>query len=111
MSSSSLTYHFTQRDADKLKRLLRRKAANEDIKEALQRLDRLTQDEVRSVASQALGFVTREQTHSTFDPMSTEYPSLDVPEDTSSTHVSDTKAVPCLTNSSARNLTQYGKRP
>ena len=110
MSSSSLTSHFTQRDADKLKRLLRRKAADEDIKEALHRLDRLTQDEVRNVASQALGVVSREQTHSTFDPMSPEYPPLDVPEDTS-THVSDTKAVPCLTNSSARNLTQYSKRP
>ena len=85
MSSSSLTYHFTQRNADKPERLLRGKAADEDIKKALQRLDRLTQDEFRNVAFQALGVVSGEQTHSIFNPMSTasEYPSLDVPEDTS----------------------------
>jgi hypothetical protein len=37
--------------------LLGRKAADEDIKEALQRLDRLTQDELRNVAAQTLGVV------------------------------------------------------
>ena len=35
--------------------LLGRKAADKDIKEALQRLDRLTQDELRNVAAQTLG--------------------------------------------------------
>ena len=47
----------TQLDADKLKSLLRSKAADEDIKGALQRLDRLTQDELRNVAAQTLGVV------------------------------------------------------
>ena len=37
--------------------ILGRKAADEDIKEALQRLDRLTQDELRNVAAQTLGVV------------------------------------------------------
>jgi len=49
-----LTCYRTQLDADKLKSLLRGKAADEDIKEALQRLDRLTQDELRNVAAQTL---------------------------------------------------------
>ena len=52
-----LTCYRTQLDADKLKSLLRGKAADEDIKEALQRLDRLTQDELRNVAAQTLGVV------------------------------------------------------
>ena len=34
-----------------------RKAADKDIKEALQRLDRLTQDELRNVAAQIFGVV------------------------------------------------------
>lgn len=63
-SSSLITCHLTQRDADKLKNLLRGKAADEDIKEALQRLDRLTQDELRNVAAQTLGVVSGEQSHS-----------------------------------------------
>ena len=65
MSSSSLTNYLTQRNVDKLKGFLRGKAAEEDIKEALQRLDRLTQDVPRNVASQGLGVVSGEQTHST----------------------------------------------
>ena len=64
MSSSLLTGYLTQRNAEKLKSLLRGKAADEDIKEALQRLDRLTQDELRNVAAQTLGVVSSEQTYS-----------------------------------------------
>ena len=77
MGSSSLTCYLTQGDVDKLKSLLRGKAADEDIKEALQRLDRLTQDELRNVAAQTLGVVSGKKTHSAC-PTSTEYPSLDV---------------------------------
>jgi len=72
VSLSSLACYLTQRDADKLKSLLRGKAADEDIKEALYRLDRLTQDELRNVAAQTLGVVSGEQTHSTCNPTSTE---------------------------------------
>ena len=57
--------YFTHCDADKLKSLLRGKAADEDIKEALRRLDRLTQDELRSVTAQTLGIVSGKQTQST----------------------------------------------
>ena len=60
MSSPSLMCHLTQLNIDKLKRLLRGKAADEDIKEALQRLDRLTQDELRNVAAQTLSVVNGE---------------------------------------------------
>ena len=55
----------------------------ESIRSWLSPPNRLTQDEVSTVASQALGVVSGEQTHSIFNPMSTEYPSVDVPEDTS----------------------------
>ena len=61
MSSSSLMCYPTQRDADKVKGILRGKAADDDIKEALQRLDRLTQDELRNVAAQTLSVVSGEQ--------------------------------------------------
>ena len=54
---SPLICYLTQPDADKLLDFLGRKAADEDIKGALQRLDRLTQDELRNVAAQALGVV------------------------------------------------------
>ena len=77
MSSSSLTCQPTYRDTDKLKSLLRGKAADEDIGGALQRLDRLTQDELKDVAAQALGVVSGEQTPTASNPTSTEYPSLD----------------------------------
>ena len=71
--SGMLPYSYlTQRDADKLKSLLRGKAADEDIKEALYRLDRLTQDELRNVAAQTLGVVSGEQTRSNCNPTSTE---------------------------------------
>ena len=75
MSSSSLTCYLTQRDADKLWSFLRGnlKAADEDIKEALQRLDRLTQDELRNVAAHSLGVVSGEQTHYVCNPTSTEH--------------------------------------
>ena len=63
MSSTSPTCYLTQHGADKIKSLLRGKAADEDIKEALQRLDRLTQDELRNVAAQTLGVVSGEETH------------------------------------------------
>ena len=56
--------YLTQCDAGKLTSLLRSKAADEDIKEALQKLDRLTQDELRNVAAQTLGVVIGEQTYS-----------------------------------------------
>ena len=75
---SLLTGYLTQHNADKLKSLLRGKAADEDIKEALQRLDRLTQDELRNVAAQTLGVVTSEQTHSACNQTCTEHPFLDV---------------------------------
>jgi len=78
VSSSLLTSCLTQRVADKLRCLLRGKAADEEIKEALQRLDRLTQDKLRNVAAQTLGVVSSEQMHSAFYMMSTEYPFLDV---------------------------------
>jgi len=78
VSLSSLAYRLTQRDADKLKNLLRGKAVDEDIKGALQRLDRLTQDELRNVATQTLGVVSGEQKHSACNPTPTEYHSLDV---------------------------------
>jgi hypothetical protein len=58
--------------------LLRGKATDEDIKEALQKLDRLTQDELRSVAAETLGAVSSEQIHSASNPTSTEYPPPDV---------------------------------
>ena len=83
MSSSSLMCYLTQRVADKLKSRLRGKATDEDIKEALQRLDRLTRDEFRNVAAQTPGVVSGEQTDSTCNPTSIEYPPLDVREDTS----------------------------
>ena len=83
MCSSSLTCYLTQRDADKVKRLWGGKAADEDIQKALQKLDRLTQDELRNVAAQTLGVVSSEQTHYACNPTSTECPSLDVREDTS----------------------------
>ena len=70
--------HLTQRDADKLKSLLRGKAADEDIKEALHRLDRLTQDELRNAAAQTLIIVSGGKMHSACNPTSTEYPFLDV---------------------------------
>ena len=70
MCSSSLTCYLTQRDADKLWNFLRGKAADEDIKSALERLDRLTQDELRNVAAQILGVVSGEKTHSACDPTS-----------------------------------------
>ena len=57
MSSLLLACYRTQLDADKLKSLLRGKVVDEDIKEALQRLDRLTQDELQNVAAQTLGVV------------------------------------------------------
>jgi len=78
VSLSLLTCYLTQRNAEKLKSLLRGKAADEDIKEALQRLDRLTQDELRNVAAQTLGVVSGEQTHSACNPTCTEYPFVDV---------------------------------
>ena len=78
MSSSSLTCYLTQHDADKVKSLLGGKAADEDIREALQKLDRLTQDELRNVAAQTLGVVSGEQALSACNPTSTEYHSLDV---------------------------------
>ena len=65
-----LTCFLTQRDADRVKRLLRGKAVDEDIKEALQRLDRLTQDELRNVAAQILGVVSGEKTLSACNPTS-----------------------------------------
>ena len=71
MSLSLLTGYLTQYDADKLKNLLRGKAADEDIKEALQKLDRLTQDELRSVAAETLGAVSSEQMHSASNPTPT----------------------------------------
>ena len=85
MRSSSLTCYLTQCNADKLKGLLRGKTADEDIREALQRLDRLTQEsnELRNDAPQDPGVVSGEQTHSNLNPTSTEYPSLGVPEDIS----------------------------
>jgi hypothetical protein len=70
--------YLIQSDTDKLKNLLRGKAADEDIKKALQRLDRLTQDEIRNVAAQTLDVVSGEKTHSAHIPTSTEYPSPDV---------------------------------
>ena len=82
MSSSSLTCYLTQHDTDKLKNLLRGKPADGDIKEALQRLDRLTDYELKNVAAQTLGVVSGEQTHAC-NPTSIKYPSLDVREDTS----------------------------
>ena len=54
--------------AGKLKSLLRGKAADEDIMEALKRLDRLTQDELRNVAAQTLGVVSGEQMHFACNP-------------------------------------------
>jgi len=78
VNSSSLTCYLTHRDADKVMGLLGGKAADGDIKEALQKLDRLTQDELRNVAAQTLGVVSGEQTLSTCNPTSAEYPSLDV---------------------------------
>ena len=79
VSSSSLMCYLTpQRDTDKLKNILRGKAADEDIRDALQRLDRLTQHELRNVAAQTLGAVSGEQTHSVCNLTSTEYHSLDV---------------------------------
>ena len=85
MSSSLLTGYLTQRNAEKLKSLLRGKAADEDIKEALQRLDRLTQDELRNVAAQTLGLVSGEKMHSACNPTPTEYLSLDVQASVDST--------------------------
>ena len=75
MSSFSLTCYLTQLPAEKLKRLLTGKAADEDIKEALQRLNKLTQDELRNAAAQTLGVVSGEQTHSACacNPTSTKY--------------------------------------
>ena len=103
MRSSSLTCYLTQRDADKLKRLLTGKAADEDIKEALQRLNKLTQDELRTVAAQTLGVVSGEQTHTPRNPTCTKYPSLVVKasvdrirEDTG-TFCRRQRALPCLT--------------
>ena len=62
---------LTQRHgADKVRRLLRGKAADKDIKSALERLDRLTQDELRNVAAQILGVVSGEKTQSACDPTS-----------------------------------------
>ena len=68
MGLFSLTCYLTQRDADKLKNLLRGKAADEDIKEALQKLDRLMQDELRNVAAETLGAASSEKTHSACSP-------------------------------------------
>jgi len=103
VSSSSLMCYLTERDADKLMRFLSGKAADEDIKEALQRLDGLTQDELRTVAAQTLGVVSGEQTHSASNPTCTKYPSLVVKasvdcirEDTS-TFCRRQRALPCLT--------------
>ena len=62
-----------------------RKAADGDIKEALQRLDRLTQDELRNVAAQTLGLVGGEQMHSACNPTSPKYISLDVQASVDST--------------------------
>ena len=102
MGSSSLMCYLTQRDTDKLKNLLG-KAADEDIKKALQRLDRLTGDELRNVAAQTLSVVNGEQTHSPCNPTSTKYRSLvvkasvdRVQEDTS-TLCRRQRALPCLT--------------
>ena len=87
--------YLTQCDTEQLRNFWGRKAEDEDIREALQRLDQLTQDELRNVAAQTLGIVSGEQTRSVCNPTSTEYPSLDVQapvqsvrEDTSSTFVS-----------------------
>ena len=85
MSLSSLMCCLTQRDADKLKGFLRGKMADEDIKEALRRLDRLTQDELRNVAAQTLGVVSSEQTISACNPTSTEYSLLAVQASVDST--------------------------
>ena len=68
--------YLTERDADKLKRLLSGKAADEDIKGALRRLDQLTQDELRTVAAQTLGVVSGEQAYSACNPTCTKSPSL-----------------------------------
>jgi len=81
--SSSPTCYLTQRDADKLKRLLTGKAADEDIKEALQRLNKLTQYEHENAVAQILGDISGEQTHSACNPTSIECPSLGVRGDIS----------------------------
>jgi len=96
VSSSSPMCCLTERDADKLKSLLRGKASDEDIKEALQKLDRLTQDELKNVTAETLGVVSGEQTHATCNPTSTEYASLDVREDTS-TFCRRQQGASCLT--------------
>ena len=98
MSSFSLTCYLTEHDADKLVNRLRGKVADEDIKEALKRLDRLTQDELRNVAAQTFGVVSSEQTHSACNLTSTECPFLDVQASVDSTFVSDNKVPLSLTN-------------
>jgi len=60
-----------------------RKAADEDVNEALQGLDRLTQDELRYVTAQTLGVVSSEETHSANSPTDVEYAPQDEWEDTS----------------------------
>ena len=60
----------TDRDEDKVWNLLRGKSADEDIREALQKLDRLTQDELRNVAAQTLGVVSGEERRSPCNPTS-----------------------------------------
>ena len=74
MSLSFLMCYFTQCDPDKLKSLLIGKAADENIKEALLRLDRLTQDKLKNVAAQTLGAISGGQMHSACNPMSTNIP-------------------------------------
>ena len=54
------------------------KAADEDIKGSLQRLDRLTQADFRNVAAQTLGVVSGEQTHPACYLTCTGHSSLDV---------------------------------
>lgn len=64
-------WYLTQNDVDKLMNILRGKAPDEDIKEALQRLDRLTQEELRNVAALILGTINGKQTHAACNPIST----------------------------------------
>ena len=63
MSPVSLTHHLTQCNAA---RFLKKRFGEKDIEAALQRLDRLTQDEARTTAAQILKVV-----HALFEDMNT----------------------------------------
>ena len=54
MSSFSRTYHLTERSAVKFAKKV---FGEKDVEAVLQRLDRLTQDEARTTAAQALEVV------------------------------------------------------